>query len=102
MLALLELQHELCVQTGIPITNPSALRWLEGITGSGKTARLARQFGKDTVIRSGWGPSDTYMTFSAGFGGVYHNHLDANSFTLFRKGDLALQGGPYSVSFGEY
>lgn len=53
----------------------------------------SRQFGRDIVMRSGWGPSDTFMTFSAGFSGVYHNHLDDNSFTIFKNADLATDGG---------
>src|SRR5262249_55237160 len=43
MLALLELEHELCVQVGIPISDHLAVGWLEDITGGGKTARIARQ-----------------------------------------------------------
>ena len=46
-----------------------------------KDLPTSREFGKDVVMRTGWGPNDTYVTFSAGYAGPYHNHLDQGSFT---------------------
>jgi hypothetical protein len=63
---------------------------------------LARQFGKEIYLRSGWGPNDTFITFAAGFGGVYHAHLDNNGFTLFKHADLALNGGGYILASPYY
>ena len=55
------------------------------------------------IVRSGWpsGAADTdtsatYATFQAGDYFSYHQHLDQNSFTLFKYGDLALDSGVYS------
>ncbi|MBN1675076.1 MAG: heparinase II/III family protein, partial [Kiritimatiellae bacterium] len=48
------------------------------------------------VIRSGWyEPDATVVTFQCGdfFGG--HDHYDQNSFTIYRKGHLALDSGGY-------
>lgn len=63
---------------------------------------LARQFGREIYLRSGWGPNDTFITFVAGFGGVYHAHLDNNGFTLFKHADLALNGGGYILASPYY
>jgi hypothetical protein len=41
-------------------------------------------------------PSATYLTFQAGDHFTYHQHFDQNSFTLFKRGDLALDSGVYS------
>lgn len=55
------------------------------------------------LLRSGWpsGAADTnscatYITFNAGDHFSYHQHLDQNSFTLFKCGDLAIDSGVYS------
>jgi hypothetical protein len=53
----------------------------------------AKKFGREIVARSGWAPTDTFLTFTAGSLGYYHNHLDENGFTIFREGDLATDGG---------
>lgn len=51
------------------------------------------------VVRTGWnlgpGSDDTYFTFDVHdwIGG--HTHLDAGSFTLFRRGPLAIDSGRY-------
>ena len=57
----------------------------------------SREFGREVYLRSGWSPDATFLTFVSGFTGVYHNHLDENSFTLFRGADLATDGG-YSLA----
>jgi hypothetical protein len=62
----------------------------------------SREFGRDVVMRTGWGPNDTYVTFSAGYTGVFHNHLDQGGFTIFKQKPLIGNGGPYSVSGGPY
>jgi len=55
------------------------------------------------LMRSGWpagaadtDPTATYLTFQAGDHFSYHQHYDQNSFTLFKRGDLALDSGVYS------
>jgi len=45
------------------------------------------------VMRSGWGETDTLLAFRCGRHGGWHNHLDHNSFTIFRGGVLALDSG---------
>ncbi len=57
---------------------------------------LAAQFGPDLIIRSGWGPDDTFITYTSSLPGVYHRHDDAGSFTIYRKGSLVL-GQPYTL-----
>jgi hypothetical protein len=54
-------------------------------------------------MRSGWpgGAADTdaattYLTFQAGDHFTYHQHYDQNSFTLFKRGALAVESGVYS------
>jgi hypothetical protein len=50
------------------------------------------------VIRTGWqGPpsDDTLLTFAIHDWISGHTHLDVNSFTLFRKGPLAIDSGRY-------
>jgi hypothetical protein len=54
-------------------------------------------------MRAGWpsgaadtDPSATYLTFQAGDHFSYHQHYDQNSFTLFKRGDLAAESGVYS------
>src|SRR5207253_1987820 len=42
MIGLLEIEHELCAQTGMAISDSNARTWLAGVTGSGKAAKLAR------------------------------------------------------------
>ncbi len=42
LLALLELLNELCTQSGLGIKDKQAREYLAGITGSGKSAKLAK------------------------------------------------------------
>jgi heparin/heparan-sulfate lyase len=58
-------------------------------------APLARHFeGMGQVIfRSGDGIEDTYALFACGGGLAQHRHLDANHFTLYHNGFLALDSG---------
>jgi hypothetical protein len=55
------------------------------------------------LMRSGWpdgaadtDPSATYATFQCGDHFSYHQHLDQNSFTLFKGGPLLIESGVYS------
>ncbi len=48
------------------------------------------QAGRLTLMRSGWKPTDTFVSFSCGDFGGWHNHHDWNTFTLFRGGELAI------------
>jgi len=56
------------------------------------------QFGR-LVIRTGWdiapGSDDTYFTFDIHDWVSGHTHVDAASFTLFRRGPLAIDSGRY-------
>jgi heparin/heparan-sulfate lyase len=44
-------------------------------------------------FRSGGGVEDTYALFACGGGLAQHRHLDANHFTIYKKGFLALDSG---------
>ncbi len=56
---------------------------------------LARHFENmgQTFLRSGSGPDDAYAMFVAGGILNVHKHFDSNSFTLYKKGFLALDTG---------
>jgi len=45
------------------------------------------------LMRSGSGPDDTYVLFTAGGILSQHKHFDNNNFTIFKKGFLALDTG---------
>lgn len=47
------------------------------------------------TMRSGWGPDDTFVHFKSGDYFGSHNHLDQNHFTIYHRGDLALDSGGY-------
>ncbi len=57
---------------------------------------LAAQFGPDLILRSGWGPNDTFITYTSSLPGVYHRHDDAGSFTMYKHGSLIV-GQPYTL-----
>ncbi|MBI3830797.1 MAG: heparinase II/III family protein [Planctomycetes bacterium] len=45
------------------------------------------------VLRSSWKEDGTVVTFRCGRHGGWHNHLDHNSFTIYRGGALAIDSG---------
>jgi heparinase II/III-like protein len=45
------------------------------------------------VLRDGWGPDSTWIEFSCGPFFAKHDHLDTNQFTIYHKGQLALDTG---------
>lgn len=47
------------------------------------------------LARSGWGPRDTYLSFRSGDFFGDHCHYDVNSFTIYKKGPLAIDSGLY-------
>ncbi|MCP5113038.1 MAG: hypothetical protein GY953_19595, partial [bacterium] len=55
---------------------------------------LSRLFGRDslglTVMRSGWGPDDTWVLFKCGDYGDNHGRFDQGHFEIYRKGQLAM------------
>ena len=56
----------------------------------------AGQFGPDVILRSGWGPNDTFITYTSSLPGVYHRHDDAGTFTIAKHGPLVL-AQPYTL-----
>ncbi len=48
------------------------------------------------VMRSGWGPDATYITFKAGDNYSSFSHLDQGSFTIYKGGALAIDSGLYA------
>lgn len=61
----------------------------------GRTEPLARHFEEmgQAFFRSGEGTEDTYALFACGGRLSQHRHLDANHFTIYHKGFLALDAG---------
>jgi hypothetical protein len=51
---------------------------------------LAHRAGRLALLRSGWTSDDTFVSFSCGEFGGWHNHLDFNTFTIFRGSELAV------------
>ncbi|MBI2950512.1 heparinase II/III family protein [bacterium] len=57
------------------------------------------------VLRSGWGDDARLITFSMGDWLGHHDHYDANSFTVYYKGDLVVDpgyGGEGDISWRFY
>lgn len=48
------------------------------------------------VFRTGWGPSDTHVSFKAGDVQVHHAHYDAGTFTIYKEAPLAVLSGTYA------
>ncbi|MBM3212776.1 hypothetical protein FJZ33_11190, partial [Candidatus Poribacteria bacterium] len=52
--------------------------------------------GTGTVLmRSDWRNDAVYVSFQGGDHLAYHQHLDQNSFTIYKEGDLAIESGVY-------
>ena len=55
---------------------------------------LSRLFGRDSIgvalMRSGWGPGDTWVLFKCGDYGDNHGHFDQGHFEIFRRRELAM------------
>ena len=62
---------------------------------------LAAAFGPDIVIRSGWGPTSTFMAYTSSLPGVYHRHANAGSFSIY-KGSLLAAEPNYPIAAGPY
>ena len=50
----------------------------------------AHRAGRLVLLRSGWSADDTFVSFSCGEFGGWHNHLDFNTFSIFRGSELAV------------
>jgi len=61
----------------------------------------ARLFGEKSIgqafFRTGWGDEDTVVFFKAGDYYDSHGHYDQGSFTIYRRGHLAVDAGVYSA-----
>ncbi len=55
---------------------------------------LSRRFGPDILIRTGWGATDTFLTYTSSLHGTYHRHDDGGTFTLYDQAPM-IQGQPY-------
>jgi hypothetical protein len=53
-------------------------------------------------MRSGWGASDVFALFTSGNYYFGHQHLDQNSFQIFRSSALATDNGTYNVGTPGY
>jgi len=51
------------------------------------------------VMRSGWGPNATYVTFKTGDNYWSHVHLDQGAFTIYKGGALAIDSGLYGPKY---
>lgn len=47
------------------------------------------------IMRSGWGPADTFAVFQSGDWYEGHQHHDENSFVIHKGGSLAIDSGDY-------
>jgi hypothetical protein len=61
---------------------------------------LARLYGERSIgqalFRTGWGEGDTVVSFKAGDYFDDHGHFDQGSFTIWRRGHLAVDAGVYT------
>ncbi len=62
---------------------------------------LSRRFGPDVILRSGWGPADTFITYTSSLHGTYHRHDDGGTFNVFSQAPL-IQGQPYTLAEPAY
>lgn len=101
----LEYRHAAAYSLGQPPKAPTPTSWPWGpLTDPGlydpkavETLPLTKHFDGIglVVMRSGWGPDATYITFKAGDNYWSHSHLDQGSFTLYKGGELAVDSGLY-------
>jgi len=63
-------------------------------------------FGPDAlglaVIRQGWSPGDTQISFKAGDYLAHHGHYDQGTFTLFKHAPLVIDSGGYGPYVGDH
>ncbi|AEP30651.1 hypothetical protein [Brumicola nitratireducens] len=57
---------------------------------------FGRGYSNHVVIRSGWGPKDTFIQFRASQMFTHHQHNDAGHFTLFKNAPLIVNSSAYS------
>lgn len=60
-----------------------------------KDLPIARRFGDTIIIRTGFGPDDTFVSFKSGIHWGFHSQLDHGSFTIFKNAPLAIDSGYY-------
>ncbi|RLG33652.1 hypothetical protein DRN98_03630, partial [Methanosarcinales archaeon] len=61
----------------------------------------SKRFGDVVVIRTGFKPEDTFVTFKCGLHWGFHTQLDHGSFTIFKYAPLAIDSGFYDTWWGE-
>ena len=66
----------------------------------------AMLFGKDAlgmaVMRQGWNPGDTSISFKAGDYMAHHGHCDQGTFTIFKYAPLVINSGGYGDMAGDH
>ena len=71
-------------------------------SGLGQHLPLSKLFGRDmsnhTIMRSGWQPQDTFVSYRAGHIFSHHQHYDAGHFTLFKGAPLMVDAAQYNGS----
>jgi hypothetical protein len=55
----------------------------------------SRKFGDEVIIRTGFSPDDTFITFKSGIHWGFHSQLDHGSFTIFKQTPLVIDSGYY-------
>jgi hypothetical protein len=51
------------------------------------------------IMRSGWGEDNVFASFRAGDNFWSHQHFDSGSFTIYKRGALAIDSGTYSAGY---
>lgn len=68
--------------------------------------KKAEIFGRNATnyiyLRSGWEPSDTFISFKAGHSFSHHAHYDAGHFTIFKGAPLVTNSSTYNRFFTEH
>ena len=79
------------------------IQTLEDVMGSGPAAALfVAGYSNHLIIRSGWKPEDTFISFRASDIFTHHQHYDAGHFTLFKQAPLAVNSSTYGDFFGPH
>jgi len=61
---------------------------------------LSKRFGDIIIIRTGFDPDDTFITFKSGLHWGFHSQLDHGSFTVFKYSPLVIDSGFYDRWWG--
>ncbi len=82
----------------VSVSTAKTVKTLKDVMGVQPTAALfGPGYSNHLVIRAGWGPEDTFITYRASDIFTHHQHYDAGHFTLFKGNALAVNSSTYGA-----